>query len=78
MKNGGAMKKVEGSFTIEAALIMPLVLFVFTIAIHAAILLWEETKETALEITAAEQQDAIEVIYHLELLKNMLGEMSGD
>ena len=44
-------------YTIEAALIMPLVLGLFTVAMRATIICYEEVKETA-EKTATVQLDS--------------------
>lgn len=68
------MKTLRGSFSVEAAIIMPLVLSVIVIAITSAVSLHEETKEIAEQVVAGERWDPVEMMYDLDLLKSILGE----
>ncbi|MCI5919319.1 MAG: hypothetical protein MRZ75_08370 [Roseburia sp.] len=60
-------------YTIEAALIMPLVLGLFTVAMRATIICYEEVKETA-EKTATVQLDSpVKCMYRQEWVSGLLG-----
>ncbi len=71
------MRAWKGSFSIEAALIMPLVLAVFGMAVMSAISLHNETVELTEQIVAEKRWNAVEMMYDLELLDGILEEMSG-
>lgn len=54
----GKMKRVKAEFTVEAALVVPIVLFVFLAVMQQGIKLYTETKETA----AAEEEISYDAV----------------
>lgn len=57
------MKKVRGSFTVEAALVIPLWLALCILAAASGVQLYLECRDTALEIEAEENMDAVRLFY---------------
>lgn len=72
------MKLYRGSFTVEGAYIIPLVLLCFCIAINAGISLQEAVKEQALAQAKEEQADIIACMYRREFVKELLGDLYED
>lgn len=68
------MKRMRASITVEAAIIVPLVLFVFGISMRSGIQLYLEFKDTVFEIMEDETMDAVQKFYQL----NMLGDIGED
>lgn len=68
------MKRMRASITVEAAIIVPLVLFVFGLSMRSGIQLYLEFKDTVFEIMEDETMDAIQKFYQL----NMLGDIGED
>ena len=66
------MKKYRGSFTIEAAFIMPIVLLCICTAIKIGITLFQEVKNTAEQIIEENQDELIDYMYRKELLESLL------
>ena len=67
----GNVKKIEGSMTVEAALIIPLVLVMFAMTMTTGLQMYEECRETAVELGAGQDLNIIQKFY----LWNELGEM---
>lgn len=65
------MKRMRASITVEAAIIVPLVLFVFGLSMRSGIQLYLEFKDTVFEIMEDETMDAVQKFYQL----NMLGDI---
>ncbi|MBD5555532.1 MAG: hypothetical protein HDQ95_09400 [Roseburia sp.] len=65
------MRKQKGSLTVEAALIVPLVLTVFALAVNAGISLYTECREMAAEAMVKEDIDAAELFYAKERVKDI-------
>lgn len=72
------MKKYKGSFTIEAAYILPLILFCICIAIEMSVSLHGEVR--MLVETQRENQplDIVEYMYRREYVRELLGEVYED
>lgn len=68
------MKRMRASITVEAAIIVPLVLFVFGFSMRSGIQLYLEFKDTVFEIMEDETMDAVQKFYQL----NMLGDIGED
>lgn len=68
------MKRMRASITVEAAIIVPLVLFVFGLSMRSGIQLYLEFKDTVFEIMEDEIMDAVQKFYQL----NMLGDIGED
>lgn len=62
------MKKINGSLTIEAAIILPLVLMVFVMAMNGGIRLYQECADTANSIREEAEIDVIRMFYGWKLL----------
>lgn len=58
------MKKVRGSLTIEAALIVPILLFVLSIVMQMGITMYSECKDTAAEIKQEKELEIVEMFYY--------------
>lgn len=67
------MRVYKGSFTIEAACIMPLILLCICIAIESGITLHNEVKSKALLVKEEEPVDLADYLYRKELIENVLG-----
>ncbi|MBO5068951.1 MAG: pilus assembly protein [Roseburia sp.] len=65
------MKKVNGSLTIEAAMILPLVLMLFAMAMNGGIRLYQECRDTAISIREEEEIDVITMFYNWEMLEGV-------
>lgn len=72
------MRTYRGSFTVEAAFIVPLILLCFCIAINAGISLHEEIKEQILLQEKERPLDMVACMYRREYLKELLGELYED
>lgn len=68
------MKNMRGSFTLEAAYIMPLILSVMLSVITMGISLHEEVKQRVEAQEKQESIDAVKAIYRAEWLKELLEE----
>lgn len=69
------MRKYKGSFTIEAAWILPLVLSCFCVAIGAAVSLHNEICEEIQEQVEKESVDLIKGMYRRTYVKELLGNL---
>lgn len=71
-------KKAKASYTIEAAMIMPLVFTTILIAVKTGIQMSEEVKEKAIAYNTVKE---IEIIKEIRTIKNLhliIGEKDGD
>lgn len=66
--------KVQGSLTIEAALIIPLVLLVFGLAMSSGIILYTECRDTAAGIREEKEFDAVETFYRWQGIGDIIGD----
>lgn len=66
------MRKYRGSFTIEAAFIMPLIFLCICIAIKSGVTLYQEVKNTSEQIIEENQEELIDYMYRKELLESLL------
>ena len=72
------MREYKGSFTIEAACIMPLIFMCICIAIESGIILHNEVKNKALLVREEEMVDMVSYLYRKELIEKVLGEWYED
>lgn len=66
------MVKVRGSLTVEAAMIVPLVLTVFMLAIRGGVTLYEETKELTIEIKQEESPEVLKHFYRWQMVEDLM------
>lgn len=66
------MLKVCGSFTVEAAIIVPMVLTVFVLAIRGGVALYGETKELAVEIKQEESPEVLKHFYRWQMVEDLM------
>lgn len=62
------MRTTEGSLTIEAALIFPLVLALFALTMESGMELYRESRETAALIMEEEEPDTVKTFYKWKIL----------
>ncbi len=72
------MKVYKGSFTVEAACIVPLILMCICIAIGSGITLHNEVKNRALLVEEEESVDLVSYMYRKELVENVMGALYED
>lgn len=72
------MKEYRGSFTVEAAYIMPLILLCICIAIEAGISLHEEVRMQVVSQMETEPADMVNFMYRREFVKELFGELYED
>ena len=58
------MKRVRASMTVEASLILPLVLFMFGLVMQTGIAMYEECRDTAVAIQEESDVEIVETFYH--------------
>lgn len=58
------MKRVRASMTVEASLILPLVLFLFGLVMQMGIAMYEECRDTAAAIQEESDIEIVEIFYH--------------
>lgn len=61
-------KKFEGSLTVEAAIIFPLVLMLFVSAINGGIGLYQVVSELSVKIESDEKIDTVKIFYRFKML----------
>lgn len=64
--------KVHGSLTVEAAMIVPLVLTVFMLAVKGGVALYEETKELTTEIKQEESPEVLKHFYRWQMVEDLM------
>ena len=72
------MKKYKGSYTVEAAFILPLLLFCICIAIEMGVVLHQEVQSRVELQAKKEPLDMIEAMYRREYIKELFGELYED
>jgi hypothetical protein len=72
------MLKLRGSLTIEASIIVPMVLAVFAMAMRGGINLYQETRDTAVTIAAKESPDILKRFYEWNMLEGLADEQKED
>ncbi len=68
------MKKINGSLTVEAALMIPLLLFLIVIAIESGVEMYLECQHTVTALEAEEKPHTVRLFY----LCNGIGDMIDD
>ena len=66
------MKKVKGVYTVEAAIIIPMVLFTMTESIHIGIDLYMKTERMAADVREVEELEDVELIHKLRSAGNIV------
>lgn len=69
---------MKGSLTIEASLIVPVVVMVMLFAITSGITLYEETKDITEELENRETFDVVKTMYRFDGLSNIEEIFHGD
>ena len=64
------MKSVKGVYTVEAALILPLVLFIMVISVRLGVALYQDTVRAASEYKEVQEYDEIKTIHRIRFLGN--------
>ena len=72
------MKKYKGSFTIETALVFPIVLLCICITINAGIALFDEVCAEAKDQMEKRPLDLISCMYRREFVEDLFGEWYED
>lgn len=62
----------RGSYTVEAAIIMPFLLLIMVATIHIAINFHEEIKQVAKESEEVQEIPIIKIFYHTEMIGEIL------
>ena len=70
------MRRVKASMTIEASLIVPLLLFLFSFAMQTGITMYEECIATAKEIQEEPDLDIVKTFYHWKKVGEWLEDAS--
>lgn len=70
-------EKVRGSLTVEAAIVVPLVLFVFVLAMQSGISMYTECRDTAAAIREEEELDIVKLFYRWREAGEFLGNEDG-
>lgn len=78
LRSAYTLGRYEGSFTLEAALIFPLIMFCFCLAIQTGVQLQEAVKEQAEEFGEKTSLDMIACMYRKEYLEAIIGDFYGD
>lgn len=73
LHNWVSLEKLNASLTIEAALVVPMVIFLFAMTMQAGLTLYTESKDLALAVAQEEDFDAVEMFYRLEVLGEIIG-----
>lgn len=68
------MRKRNGSLTVEAAIIFPLVIAVFIIAVNGGISLNQDVRETVAGIEDKEDINTVKMFYRWKVLGELLGD----
>lgn len=72
------MKKYKGSYTIEAAFILPLILICICIAIEMGVVLHQEVQTRVESQMKKEPLDMVKAMYRMEYIKELFGELYED
>lgn len=70
------MKKYKGSFTVEAAVIVPLFLLLFVAVISISVDLYQDTVSLVAEISSKKQVDAVSAMYHIDSIKKLISDLT--
>lgn len=68
------MKEIDGSMTIEAAVILSLFLILFSATIRTGIVMYQETKQYAEKIRNESEPDTVNKFYYMTQLDGYLGD----
>lgn len=70
------MKKYKGSFTVEAAVIVPLFLLLFVAVISISVDLYQDTVSLVAEINSKKQIDVVSAMYHMDSVKKLISDLT--
>ena len=65
-------KKIQGSFSIEAAIIVPMLVFLFAITINCGMEMYTECRDMAIEIQKEEELDIVTLFYRYHKIGDMV------
>lgn len=65
-------KKIQGSFSIEAAIIVPMLVFLFAITINCGIEMYTECRDMAIGIYEEEELDIVALFYRYQKIGDMV------
>lgn len=65
-------RKIQGSFSIEAAIIFPMLMFLFAITIQCGIQMYTECRDMAIGIQKEEELDIVAMFYRYQRIGDML------
>lgn len=63
---------VQGSFTIEAAIIVPMLVFLFAITINCGLEMYTECRDMAVKIQEEEELDIVTLFYRYQKIGDMV------
>lgn len=66
------MKKLEGSFTIESAVVMPVLIFMLVSIMQLGLRLYTEETATAIQIMEKKEWNAAEEFYRWEMIGDII------
>ena len=73
IKSGrGIRSRVNGSFTIEAAVVVPMFLFLFVIVISCGVEMYTECRDMAVEIQQEKELDTVTLFYRYQMIGDMV------
>lgn len=70
--------QLKARYTIEAALIMPLVLGLLALALRAAIVCCQEVKDTAEKTAVISEESPVTRMYRVDFVTDLLGDGDED
>lgn len=65
-------RKIQGSFSIEAAIIVPMLVFLFVITINCGIQMYTECRDMAIGIQKEEELDIVTLFYRYQRIGDMV------
>lgn len=65
-------KKIQGSFSIEAAIIVPMLVFLFAITINCGMEMYTECRDMAIEIQKEEELEIVTLFYRYQKIGDMV------
>lgn len=66
------MRRVKGSFTVEAALVLPMILMVFVLAMSGGIRLCKECVDEVVQIRQEKEFDAVQWFYRCKQIGEVI------
>lgn len=70
-------KQLKGSYTVEAAIYVPIILFVLVQSLEIGIEFWQESREREINIFLQEV-DVVKEFYGYQIMREVMEEMEND